>query len=164
MQKEFERFFKEQQSRVYRVVLSYTRKRAIAEELTLEAMMIVYERWERVKKFENAAAYLMRIAVNLSKRSLKRGRRNFISVESVSEITDDRHPEREMLLKEENRRVEDALSHLSDKERQVIVLKDVEGLKMREVSDIVRLKLTTVKSLYRRGKLKLAKDLEAENA
>ena len=46
----------------------------------------------------------------------------------------------------------------------MIVLKDVEGLKMREVSDILRLKLTTVKSLYRRGKLKLAKDLEAENA
>ena len=163
MEKEFEHFFKEQQSRVYRVVLSYTHERATAEELTLEAMMRVYERWTRVRKFENPSAYLMRIAVNLAKRFfINRPKNQFVN--GKAEVADHRHPENTVILKEENSRVERAMKRLSEKERQLIILKDVEGLKIREASETLGLRLSTAKSLYRRGKLKLAKILEVENA
>lgn len=55
-----------------------------------------------------------------------------------------------------------ALTILSDEERQIVTLHAVSGLKHREISDLLGLKLSTVLNKYNRALSKLKKHLKEE--
>ena len=65
-------------------------------------------------------------------------------------------PEDKLILAE-------CLKHLSDEERQVVVLYAVSGFKHREIAKLLELPLSTVLSKYNRAMKKLRKFMEENN-
>ena len=63
-------------------------------------------------------------------------------------------------LSEAQKVLSEALSQLPDEQKQVIILRDVEGLSYEEIADIVHTAEGTVKSRINRGRKTLQKILE----
>jgi hypothetical protein len=62
----FEDFFHAEKDRLIRVMRVITGSRAEAEDITQEAFLRVFERWETVAKMDNPEGYLHRVAMNQS--------------------------------------------------------------------------------------------------
>jgi RNA polymerase sigma factor (sigma-70 family) len=75
----FERFFQDEYERLGKAMYLITGNRTEAEDLAQEAMVRVYERWDRVSIGSSVVGYLYRTALNLyrsrSRRALVRLRR-----------------------------------------------------------------------------------------
>ena len=61
----FEVFFQEQHLRLARALYLLTGNASEADELTQEALVRVYERWDRVRLMDSPEGYLFRTALNL---------------------------------------------------------------------------------------------------
>jgi len=123
--------------------------------------------YKPVAKF---STWLYTIATNLAKTRLRRRRiRRFVSLSSshpdepepLFDIPDeDARADRllESSMKEE--RIQKALASLSDKYREVIVLRDVQELSYEEIASISGLNIGTVKSRINRGRIQLQEMLK----
>jgi RNA polymerase sigma-70 factor (ECF subfamily) len=74
---------------------------------------------------------------------------------------DDNTPEDNAISKEQEKLVWDAINSLKDKDRAVIILRDMEGLSYEEISDILKCSLGRVKSRLHEARQKLRAILEA---
>jgi RNA polymerase sigma-70 factor (ECF subfamily) len=125
-----------------------------AKDIVAETTLIAYERFETLKKPEQFLYFLFAIASNLVK---KKNRRKkfwglFESVEVVSRA--DNHRADEQLLRKE---LYVALNKLPRKQNEAIVLFEITGFSIKEISNIQGLTESGVKSNLKRGKEKLGK-------
>jgi RNA polymerase sigma-70 factor (ECF subfamily) len=158
--KEFEVFFKKYQSILYRIALGYVRRRETAEDITIDGFLQLFKRWEKVSAMTNPAGYAVRTVINLAKSHMKRaGRVRQVGYDEKRIGTTLDSPEHRFFLKTANAELERELFELEEKGRNLILLKDIDGHTFQEISDITSMKLPTVKSIYRRAKLQLAKKL-----
>ncbi len=160
-EREFEHFFIEYQNVLFKVVFGYVAQREIAEDLVVETFIKIYERWKKVRRMENPAGYLVRSGINHAKTYLKlssKQRTQDISDHEFSKPGDS--PEMSFFLNQENNILETELLRLKEKERNIVLLKDLSRQKFQEIAHVLNMKLPTVKSIYRRAKIKLAKALE----
>ena len=68
----FERFFHDEYERLGRALYLVTGNRAEAEDVAQEAMVRVYEHWERATNADSTVGYLYRTALNLHRSRLRR--------------------------------------------------------------------------------------------
>jgi RNA polymerase sigma-70 factor, ECF subfamily len=68
----FETFFELQYTNLLKAMYLVTGNRHEAEEITQDAFVRALERWDRVRRADNRAGYLYRIAVNLYRSKLRR--------------------------------------------------------------------------------------------
>ena len=68
----FDAFFEEQHVRLARALYLLTGSAAEADELAQEALVRVYERWDRVGQMDSPEGYLFRTALNLHRSGLRR--------------------------------------------------------------------------------------------
>ncbi|MGA2142083.1 MAG: sigma-70 family RNA polymerase sigma factor [Brevinematales bacterium] len=158
--REFESFFKNNENVLYRIVRGFTDSKDSAKEIVLEALMAVYERWEKVRTFENKTGYAVRIAVNRAKkRYLVNKVKSWLIFLPDEDLIDKENglgsPEVSALKAEQEEWLGNELDRLRADEKRIILLKDLEKLKFEEIGSALNLKLPTVKSIYRRGKNKL---------
>lgn len=161
----FDSFFREHQSLLARIIRYYVRSMDTAKDLSAEAFIEVHRRWERIRQMDNPTGYLVRVGVNRAKRFLLKAKLTgfFGTVEDDTEVRDVRNrPDEEAVAREEDRWVERELESLKDAEKQVVILRDLENRKFEEISNLLGMKLPTVKSHYRRAKIRLSERLEAE--
>jgi RNA polymerase sigma-70 factor (ECF subfamily) len=159
--REFEHFFRKHQDSLFKVVFGYVAQREIAEDLVIETFVKIYDRWKKVRRMENPAGYLIRSGINHAKTYLKWGSKQrtvYISENEYSKAGDS--PEMIYFLNQENRTLETELLRLKERERNIVLLKDLSGKKFQEIAHTLDIKLPTVKSIYRRAKIKLAEALE----
>ena len=72
------------------------------------------------------------------------------------------NPERALERSEARKRVKAALETLSDRDREVLVLKEFEGLRYREIADLLGVPLGTVMSRLYSARRRLAAALEED--
>jgi len=158
--REFEGFFREYQNSVQKLIAGYVGNRETAEDLAVEAFIRVFNRWNRIRKMENPAGYLMRTGINLAKTYLRdRGKLRTVDITENPASKPLETPDNIFFRNEDNRTVERQLLRLKEKERNIVIMKDISGHTLKEISDVLDVKLPTVKSLYRRAKLKLTRNL-----
>jgi RNA polymerase sigma factor (sigma-70 family) len=68
----FEEFFRAHYARLATALLLLTGRRSEAEELAQEAMVRVFERWDRVRGMDSPDGYAYRTALNLHRKRLRR--------------------------------------------------------------------------------------------
>jgi RNA polymerase sigma-70 factor (ECF subfamily) len=163
------------QGRVYNVIYGMVRNREDAQELTQETFVKAFRNLHGFRSDARFYTWLYRIAMNLAIDLTRRRKRTPISGmdedvgirDARGEIADVHNidsPRKVLERKQLHKAIMDALDQLPEQQKQVILLREVEGLSYREIADVLDLAEGTVMSRLFYARKKLQKVLEAEHA
>jgi RNA polymerase sigma-70 factor, ECF subfamily len=150
---DFEGFFEEEHERLFRALWLLTRDREEAEEVTQEAFLRLWERWDRMVLHPDPVAYLYRTALNLWRSRLRR-----VAVAARKTARHDR-PADELAVVEERDIVVRALAGLPERQRAAVVLMDVLDLSSDRAGKALGISPVTVRVLAARGRATLAGEI-----
>lgn len=156
-------------SLAYRMLNNYDEANDIAQEVFVRV-------FRSIKGFRQDCAvftWLYRITVNLSKNRLRVLNREKARTEALDdpvatydgevikkEIADDKPLPSEIIAqKEKDALIQKAVASLEEEFREVVVLRDIEGLSYEEVACILKINTGTVKSRLHRGRAELRNKL-----
>ena len=141
---------------VYRVALNCVRRPTDADDVTQNVMLRLFRSGPRFESEEHARRWLIRVAVNESKRLLSAPWRSRTA--SLEEAAHAVHPE-----DEERRELLRAVMELPNKYRLPLYLYYYEGYSTEEVAAILNSKLSTVQTWLARGREQLKNALKGES-
>jgi len=165
----FAQLMRDNEKRIYNLTLRMAGNPEDAMDLAQEAFL---NAWRGLKFFKGDSAFstwVYRLASNACIDHLRRQkRRQDISIpmpadeedDSQPDIPDERfQPEQELERQELRRAVTEGLEQLSDEHRQVLVMREINGLSYQEIADVLDLEAGTVKSRIARARNSLRKIL-----
>lgn len=161
----WEALVKHCQSRVYGVAFYYLRNRVDAQEATQEIFIKVFHGMQGFKgEAEDFLPWLLAVARNCCRDRL-RATKTRSRYEGEYETTQLHHPaasespETTVAREQQQRILYQALHEFSATNRDILLLKDIQGLKLEQVAEILSLPVGTVKSRSSRARIELAKKL-----
>lgn len=170
----FDELYDQYRTAVYSFSYRLTQNRGEAEDLFQETWLRVAQNFPKVLDMQKVKAWLFTITANLHKDVLrkKRIRRLFLfqkKWEFEKDLTScEDIPENGSSIKANESEQVDislaisrAMTQLPDQQRLIFVLKEVEGFKQSEISEILGVPIGTVKSLMYRAVQRLRRDLAA---
>lgn len=176
-QEDRDRLFAEQAipliDQLFGAALGMTRNRADAEDLVQETFMKAYTKFHQYQQGTNIKAWLYRILTNTyithyrkAQRSPKRSGGE--EVEDWQLAAAGSHDEKGLVSAEAealdnipSSQLRTALESLSEDQRVVVLLSDVEGFAYKEIADMLDIPIGTVMSRLHRGRKNLREGLSA---
>jgi RNA polymerase sigma-70 factor (ECF subfamily) len=154
----FEEFFQAEHVRLARALYLLTGTAAEADELSQDAMVRVYERWDRVRQMDSPQGYLFRTALNLHRSRLRglASRARHIVQATPSPDPAELVQSRDILAR--------ALASLPTGQREAVVLVEWLGMDHEEAATALRIKPGSVRARLSRAKADLRRMLEDEDA
>jgi RNA polymerase sigma-70 factor (ECF subfamily) len=160
------------QDKLYTIVYGLIRNREDALDLTQEVFIKAYVGLGRFSEEATFYTWLYRIAVNACIDFNRRRRRTVEPLTLTDGLLTDlgyepedpdpaSDPERALAAKELRARLYEAIHAVSEPFRAAVVLRDVEGLTLKEIAAIMNCPLGTVKSRLQRGRYELRQKLAA---
>ena len=139
-------------SRVYRHVYYMVGNAAEAEDLTAQAFL---QAWAAIERYQIRGApfvsWVMRIAHNLGVSHLRSRKPGTELPEILVDQSREGNPEEVLQRQAEGDRVREAILHLRDEHRRVIILRFVQDLDYREVAEIVGKSVPAVRVIQHRA-------------
>jgi RNA polymerase sigma-70 factor (ECF subfamily) len=151
---------------VFRYVMRKTRDSGRAEEITQETFLRLFRHLKEDRAVDNPKAWLFTVANNLAI-DASRGNTHIQDLDQTrwSRIEDKRlgaaDPEKLTLQRERLERLRMAVLNLTALQRECLHLR-AEGLRYREIADLMSISVSTVSDSVRRATLKLSRELEGE--
>lgn len=144
-------------------VYRFVGDRDACTDIVQDTMIKFYLNKDSYKSFAKFSTWIYTIAGNLAKNELKRRRRRTIlsltndDEERTIQIEDKKFvsPERAADSEIKGEIVQKALMKVKPVYREVVVLRDIEGLSYEEIAEITDLSIGTVKSRINRGRTQL---------
>jgi len=147
--------------RVYRYALRFTGEVEAAKEASQLTFVSVTKSIHGLKEPAAYVGWLFRITANHC-RNLHKSKRYHESDDSLKvTLMTDSNPHQRMVRSQEIQAVKDALMRIPKDQREVIILKEYEGLKFREIAGILDISENTVKARMYYGLNALKKTLKA---
>lgn len=153
---DFDSLVKRHRSKIFRFLLASLRDWESAENLTQDCFVRAYRAREQFRGAATIGTWLMQIAANLLRDHEGNGRVKFwrralglgVDLADLRDWVPDRHgsPEELTLAKEQVQAIWKAVSHLSERQRTVFLLRFVEDLDLLEIAAITGMKEGTVKT------------------
>ena len=150
------------QARIHGLAFHYVRNPEEARDLAQDIFVRIYNKLETFQGHETFLAWMLRLARNLCIDHLRRLKArppaHDVPVDDGPELSDPAEtPEEAWVAGSRKRLVHRALQKLSEQYREIILLKDIQGLKLEEIASMLELPLGTVKSRSNRARLELAR-------
>ena len=152
----FEEFFEAENTRLYGALCLVTHDRNDAEELTQEAFVRLFERWDRVGRMDDPEGYLYRTAMNLFR---KRYRRGLLAAKRTIGLAQPDGSIDEVDARDATVR---ALAPLTPQQRASIVLTDLLGYRSEEAARMLGVRPSTVRMHASRGRATLKRTMSEE--
>lgn len=157
--------------RAYFAALGLVGSHEDALDLSQEAFVRAYRARQRLNPDLPFYAWLYQILRRLCFNFVRdrRTRRNRLEeariwlAEQVGRRAEAASPERSVVRAEARARVQAAIERLADREREVLVLKEFEGLRYREIAELLGIPIGTVMSRLYTARRRLAEALEEES-
>lgn len=167
---EFARFVETYSAQVYRLGLKILNDPQDAEDILQETFLKAYKAVPAFEGRSSLATWLYRIAVNEALMVLRKRHPETVSVDEEVETEDGEAepkeivdwcclPEDELLTGEGRKFMNAAIQRLPAGLRVVFVLRDIEGLSIRETAESLSLTETAVKTRLLRARLNLREQL-----
>ena len=170
----FEELTTRHERRIYSLAYRILQNSHDAEDVTQQAFLSAVEHLAKFREEASFATWLHRIATFAALKVIrKRKGLDTVSLEEATELGEDRdsipHPEyiadwkqspEQLVERNETRRLlDDALAQLDEKHRIVFLLRDVEGLSVKEAAQALSLTEANVKMRLLRARLQLREQL-----
>ncbi len=145
-----EKIYSTYSSFVFNVALKTSLNPSVASDVTQEVFIKIFKNLKKFKFKSSLRTWIYRITVNTALNMLEKEKRR----EGVQLDTSFYKSDEENSLRQQQT-VEELLSVLGEKERLLIVLRELEGLSYREISSAAEMKLGTVKTKIYRAREKM---------
>ena len=168
----FEALVEKYQGRIFRHLRKLVRDTSQAEDLLQETFLNAYRGLKDFSGTSSFSTWLFRIATNTALMFLRKHRPETVEYDDHIGVQTNSSPvptsaefmstPLEILLSDEGRKmIEEAIGNLPVMYRSVIVLRDVEGFSLQEVSEIMDSSLAAVKSRLHRARNSVREALTA---
>lgn len=137
---------------MYKVARAYFSNDADVADVISETVLISFEKLGTLKKPEYFKTWLIRILINQCNVMLRKKKREV----STAEFPDIMEETSQYALVE----FKELMENIDEKYRLILILYYVEGLKIREIAQLLDMKENTVKTRLKRGKNSLKKEYE----
>lgn len=164
----YEEIVRRYQEKAFRLAFSLTKNDAEAQDVVQEAFLNVYRKLDSFKGDSKFGSWMYRVVANAGLMRLRKRRRlGEVSVDNESfelpeeEYYDGATPQWRVRADEAVENLElrekiiEAVDELPPKYQTVFVLKEVEGLKLEEIAEVLDLSVGGVKSRLHRARLHL---------
>ena len=138
---DFDNIYEEYFDRVYYKVLSVVKNDDDAEDICQETFISVYKNLSKFREESNIYTWIYRIAINKTYDFFKKRKVEFEINDDVLSLPEDVNFDTKVILQEK-------LKLISEKEREIVILKDIYGYKLKEIAEMKYMNLSTVKSVY----------------
>ena len=138
---DFDNIYEEYFDRVYYKVLSVVKNDDDAEDICQETFISVYKNLSKFREQSNIYTWIYRIAINKTYDFFKKRKLEFEINDDVLSLPEDINFDTKVILEEK-------LKLISEKEKEIVVLKDIYGYKLKEIAEMKNMNLSTVKSVY----------------
>jgi len=153
-QMSFDEFFEREQVRLFRSFFAITGSRHEAEDISQDAFVRVWERWDRVSTMDDPAGYLHRTAMNILR---DRRRRLVLAMKRAVHLA----PPPDGYASVEARSVAATiLRSLTPRQRAAIVLTEALGYSAEEAGEFLGIKGSTVRALLHQARTTLRNSKE----
>jgi RNA polymerase sigma-70 factor, ECF subfamily len=157
------------QGRLYNAVIRLVAHPEDAADIVQDAFLNAYQGLRTFKGDAELFTWLYRIAFNAAI-SLKRKKRATVSLGAGQEGGIDPidpseyvRPGAALERSEEEAQLQHAMNRLSQEHQEVLILKDIEGLKYDELAEILGVPIGTIRSRLHRARLELRELLPSED-
>jgi RNA polymerase sigma-70 factor (ECF subfamily) len=154
----FEEFFEAEHVRLARALYLLTGSAVEADELTQEAMVRVYERWDQVRQMGSPQGYLFRTALNLH-----RSRVRWLASRARQILQPTPSPDPAEVVQSRDSLAR-ALASLPTGQRGAVVLVEWLGMDPQEAATALGIKPGSVRARLSRARAALREMLEDEDA
>ena len=165
------------QKPIYNFTLRYFKDREHAKDATQRVFVKVFKNLKHLKDSRKFSSWIYQIALNLCKDETKskyyqttssldelKDSKNFdVSSETDSSAYAGHNPENTLERRELRSLLERALEQIPAEQKEVVVMKEFQGLKFIEIAEILELPINTVKSRMYYGLHALRKILDKWN-
>ncbi|MEX0720326.1 MAG: RNA polymerase sigma factor [Balneolaceae bacterium] len=158
---------------LYRVLRGYLKNEEEVQDLMQETYLKAYEKLYQFKHEAKFSTWLIRIGINeaLTKIKVQERESRFKNADheqnfyKLNKIPDSMpvNPERRMMRKEAIQILEQAIDQLSSKYRSVYIMREIEGLSIKEIADSMDLSESNVKVRIHRAKTMIKEELYQQN-
>ncbi|HEX7896260.1 MAG TPA: sigma-70 family RNA polymerase sigma factor [Planctomycetota bacterium] len=154
------------QDRVYAAVTRFCGNGEDAADVVQRAFINAYRKISEFKGDAAFSTWIYRIAFNQAISFRRENRRPSISLHAkdedglIAEPVDDRAPGESMETEETRKKVQQALERLEEEDRQIIILKDLQGHSYDEIAAILEVPKGTVRSRLHRARMELKEKLK----
>ena len=138
---DFDKLYEDYFDRVYYKVLSVVKNDDDAEDICQETFISVYKNLSKFREESNIYNWIYRIAINKTYDFFKKRKVEFEINDDVLSLPEDINFDTKVILEEK-------LKLISEKEKEIVVLKDIYGYKLKEIAEMKNMNLSTVKSVY----------------
>ena len=154
------------QARVYGLALHYVRNAEEARDVAQEIFVRIYRKLGSYRDEDAFLPWLLRVGRNVCIDHLRRAKARpmgaAVPVDDVPEFADPGpSPLGASEAADRRRLVQRALQRLSEPAREMILLKEIQGLRFDEIASLLDLPVGTVKSRSNRARLDLARAVMA---
>lgn len=162
----YEQLIQRYQDRLFRAIRNDVGCPHAAEDIVQEAFVKAFLRLDSFHRHSKFYTWLYRIAINLRITHYRKNARPVYSLESVDESRLSRRvdpggsPVDIALRLESREQVRNALTRLAEQHRRILVLRDYEQFDYQTISEILNVRLGTVRSRLHRARSALKNELK----
>ncbi len=150
----YNEFFNRFRNTIYRIALRILKDQSAAEDAVQETLINVFRSIGRFRGEAKISTWLNRIATNVCLEILRRGKKKKQkedSFEQLKNVLEDSllfndSPFNSVYQQELGTRLESSLQRVSQKQREIVKMHDLEGLTIKEIAQRLRISEGTVKS------------------
>ena len=154
---------------LYRLAYRFAGKKEDAEDLLQELLLRLYPRMDTLREVRELKPWLARSLYNLYIDMLRSSKRSPLGnldgdSDNVLAMMEDQHtqPDNHMELTQQQRQLMQAVNSLGEVHRSLVIMHDMEGYTLAELSQIMDLPLGTLKSRLHRARNKLRDKIQRE--
>lgn len=155
------------QARIYNLAYNYVKTEEEAKDVAQDVFVTAYRSLPKLRDDTKFGAWLYQIGINHCRNRYKKlKRRGYFTDKSIDNEDDPVHleggdsPEQKLEQQRTIKLVRNTIDQMSESEKEVLMLRDLQGLPYDEISEILDVPLGTVKSKLNRARLNLKNKLK----
>jgi RNA polymerase sigma-70 factor, ECF subfamily len=154
------------QDRIYTAISRFCGNADDASDITQRAFVNAFRKITEFKGDAAFSTWIYRIAFNQAISFRRENKRSAVSMyskddELLAEPSEDRNPTERLESLETQKKVQQALDLLEAGDREIILLKDLQGASYDEIADVLQIPKGTVRSRLHRARLELKSKLKS---
>ena len=148
------------QDRLFNGVARMLGNASDADDVLQDTFLQAFRKLSTFREDSSFYTWVYRIAINAAI-NLRRRQRRMLTLSDESQINDrlvtdpELGPEKRLEHSDEVRELQDGLNQLSDEHRNILVLREINGMSYEDISELLDMPIGTVRSRLHRARLQL---------